>query len=31
MRSPVTPDDFDAVLFGLDGVLTTTAALHEVA
>ncbi|HJU98317.1 MAG TPA: HAD-IA family hydrolase, partial [Jiangellaceae bacterium] len=31
MRSPVTPDDFDAVLFGLDGVLTTTATLHEAA
>ncbi|MEV5551352.1 beta-phosphoglucomutase family hydrolase [Streptomyces sp. NPDC052309] len=31
MRSPVTPDDFDAVLFDLDGVLTTTATLHEAA
>src|SRR5215472_9232604 len=31
MRSPVTPDKFDAVLFDLDGVLTTTATLHEAA
>lgn len=31
MRSPVTPDDFDSVLFDLDGVLTTTATLHEAA
>jgi hypothetical protein len=31
MRSPVTPADFDAVLFGLDGVLTTTTTLHEAA
>ncbi|NIY62386.1 beta-phosphoglucomutase family hydrolase [Streptomyces malaysiensis] len=31
MRSPVTLDGFDAVLFDLDGVLTTTAALHEAA
>jgi alpha,alpha-trehalose phosphorylase len=31
MRSPVTPDEFDAVLFDLDGVLTTTATLHEAA
>jgi hypothetical protein len=31
MRSPVTPEDFDAVLFDLDGVLTTTATLHESA
>ena len=31
MRSPVAPEDFDAVLFGLDGVLTTTATLHETA
>ena len=31
MRSPVTPEDFDAVLFNLDGVLTTTATLHEAA
>ncbi|MBD0323248.1 MAG: beta-phosphoglucomutase family hydrolase, partial [Aldersonia sp.] len=31
MRSPVTPDHFDAVLFDLDGVLTTTATLHEAA
>src|SRR5262245_31236445 len=29
--SPVAPDDFDAVLFDLDGVLTTTATLHEAA
>jgi alpha,alpha-trehalose phosphorylase len=31
VRSPVTPDDFDAVLFDLDGVLTTTATLHAAA
>ena len=31
MRSPVTREDFDAVLFDLDGVLTTTATLHEAA
>src|SRR5262245_41839957 len=31
MRSPVTHDDFDAVLFDMDGVLTTTATLHEAA
>ncbi|MER5476823.1 beta-phosphoglucomutase family hydrolase [Streptomyces sp. NPDC002734] len=31
MRSPVTPEDFDAVLFDMDGVLTTTASLHEDA
>ncbi|MEV0717434.1 hypothetical protein [Asanoa sp. NPDC050611] len=30
-RSPVSPDDFDGVLFGLDGVLTTAASLHEAA
>ena len=27
---PVTPDDFDAVLFDLDGVLTSTARVHSV-
>src|SRR5262245_27281600 len=31
VRSPVTPDVFDAVLFDLDGVLTTTATLHAAA
>src|SRR5918997_5079228 len=31
MRAPVTPDDFDAVLFDLDGVLTSTTTLHEAA
>ncbi|MBO0845189.1 MAG: beta-phosphoglucomutase family hydrolase [Nocardioides sp.] len=29
--SAVTPDEFDAVLFDLDGVLTTTATLHAIA
>ena len=29
--APVTRADFDAVLFDLDGVLTTTAMLHESA
>jgi beta-phosphoglucomutase-like phosphatase (HAD superfamily) len=27
----VTAEDFDAVLFDMDGALTTTAPLHEVA
>lgn len=31
MSSPVIPDDFDAVLFDLDGVLTTTRAVHAAA
>jgi alpha,alpha-trehalose phosphorylase len=31
VRSAVTPDEFDAVLFDLDGVLTTTATLHAAA
>jgi alpha,alpha-trehalose phosphorylase len=31
MRRAVTPEDFDAVLFDLDGVLTTTRALHAAA
>src|SRR3954470_18769633 len=31
MRSPVTPAQYDAVLFDLDGVLTTTRALHAAA
>jgi alpha,alpha-trehalose phosphorylase len=31
MRSPVTPEAFDAVLFDLDGVLTTTATVHAAA
>ncbi len=29
-RPRVTPDDFDAVLFDLDGVLTSTARVHSV-
>ena len=28
---PITPQDFDAVLFDLDGVLTTTRTLHAAA
>jgi alpha,alpha-trehalose phosphorylase len=31
MPSPVTPKDFDAVLFDLDGVLTTTRTVHARA
>ncbi|ASR54636.1 hypothetical protein CBP52_05350 [Cellulomonas sp. PSBB021] len=31
MPSPVTPRDFDAVLFDLDGVLTTTRTVHAAA
>ena len=31
MSSPVTPRDFDAVLFDLDGVLTTTRTVHAAA
>jgi alpha,alpha-trehalose phosphorylase len=31
MASPVTRGDFDAVLFDMDGVLTTTATLHTAA
>jgi alpha,alpha-trehalose phosphorylase len=31
MSSPVTPQDFDAVLFDLDGVLTTTRTVHAAA
>jgi alpha,alpha-trehalose phosphorylase len=31
MPSPVTPEQFDAVLFDLDGVLTTTRAVHAAA
>lgn len=31
MTSPVTPRDFDAVLFDLDGVLTTTRTVHAAA
>jgi beta-phosphoglucomutase family hydrolase len=27
---PITPDKFDAVLFDLDGVLTTTAKVHAI-
>jgi beta-phosphoglucomutase family hydrolase len=27
--NPITPDDFDAVLFDLDGVLTSTARIHS--
>ena len=31
MPSPVSPRDFDAVLFDLDGVLTTTRTVHAAA
>ena len=31
MSSLVTPQDFDAVLFDLDGVLTTTRTVHAAA
>jgi phosphoglycolate phosphatase-like HAD superfamily hydrolase len=31
MSSPVNPQDFDAVLFDLDGVLTTTRTVHAAA
>lgn len=31
MASPVTRQDFDAVLFDLDGVLTTTRSVHAAA
>ena len=31
MARPITPQDFDAVLFDLDGVLTTTRTLHAAA
>jgi alpha,alpha-trehalose phosphorylase len=31
MERPVTPQDFDAVLFDLDGVLTTTRTVHAAA
>ena len=31
MPSPVTAKDFDAVLFDLDGVLTTTRSVHAAA
>ena len=31
MKRPVTPQDFDAVLFDLDGVLTTTRTVHAAA
>ena len=31
MPSPVTARDFDAVLFDLDGVLTTTRTVHAAA
>ncbi len=31
MPSPVTPRDYDAVLFDLDGVLTTTRTVHAAA
>ena len=27
-HKPITPDRFDAVLFDLDGVLTSTAGIH---
>ena len=30
-KNPVTRDRFDAVLFDLDGVLTSTAAIHAAA
>ena len=28
-EKPITPDRFDAVLFDLDGVLTSTAKIHS--
>jgi len=28
MTPPVTPEDFDAVLFDLEAVLTTTRTVH---
>ena len=31
MPTRITPDDFDAVLFDLDGVLTTTRTVHAAA
>jgi alpha,alpha-trehalose phosphorylase len=31
MSSPIDPQDFDAVLFDLDGVLTTTRTVHAAA
>ena len=31
MASPIALQDFDAVLFDLDGVLTTTRAVHAAA
>src|SRR5688572_11124867 len=31
MTQPVTPEAFDAVLFDLDGVLTTTRTVHAAA
>jgi beta-phosphoglucomutase-like phosphatase (HAD superfamily) len=29
MHKPITPGQFDAVLFDLDGVLTSTARIHS--
>ncbi len=29
MENPISADRFDAVLFDLDGVLTSTASMHS--